>query len=195
GHFRVLSKLVELRANTNARDRHNVTPLMQAAAETYTEAVERMLQEPSTKVGEQDHNGRTAADLAKSTALRMVLERAMVQERTGLQRKSIGFSERPQIRAEDGENDAVFRVRMEKLPTRMALEVLENKIQILLKKVVVKPVHMEVVMDPIMGRPRGHCYLDFLDSRSSDKAMELDGSELAGQRIRVFRDVALGMVR
>ncbi|CAE6955583.1 HERC2, partial [Symbiodinium sp. CCMP2592] len=70
---------------------------------------------------------------------------------------------------------------MEKLPTRMSAEALENKIQVLLKKVVVRPVHMEVVMDPIMGRPRGHCYLDFLDSQSSEKALELDGLEVPGR--------------
>jgi len=139
-----------------------------------------------------------AEDLAKSSpSLRLMLERAIVQERTGMQRKSIGFHENvPIAQASDVEkDDAVFRVRMEKLPTRMTPEDLERKIHILLKKAVVKPVHMEVVMDPIMGRPRGHCFIDFLDSRSSDKAMELDGSELAGQRIRMFRDVALGMVR
>jgi len=198
GHFKVLSKLVDLKASCNIKDRHGMTPLMEAAAANYAEAVEKMLREESTNVGDKDNRGRTAADFAKSfPSLRLMLERAIVQERTGMQRKSLGFHDVPIAQpAQDLEkDDAIFRVRMEKLPTRMTLEDLERKIHILLKKAVVKPVHMEVVMDPIMGRPRGHCFIDFLDSRSSDKAMELDGSELAGQRIRMFRDVALAMVR
>ncbi|CAE7943820.1 HERC2 [Symbiodinium necroappetens] len=101
-------------------------------------------------------------------------------DRTGQPRKSLDFQDRSQLFPTDttDKEDAVFRVRMEKLPTRISAEALENKIQVLLKKVVVRPVHMEVVMDPIMGRPRGHCYLDFLDSQSSEKALELDGLEV-----------------
>lgn len=197
GNFKVLSKLVDLKANCNFRDCHGMTPLMEAAVANYGEAVEKMLGEESTVVGEKDNKGKTAADYADSDpGLRMMLERAIVQERTGFKKKSYGFKETVSIAKPDAEkDDGIFRVRMEKLPTKMTLEDLERKIQILLKKAVVKPVHMEVVMDPIMGRPRGHCFIDFLDSRSSEKAMELDGSELAGQRIRMCRDVALAMVR
>lgn len=197
GHFRVLSKLVELKANCNAKEKNGRTPLMQAAAVGYAEAVERMLRDPSTKVADKDRGGRTAADHAASQHIQMMIERAMVQDRTGQPRKSLDFQDRSQLFPTDttDKEDAVFRVRMEKLPTRISAEALENKIQVLLKKVVVRPVHMEVVMDPIMGRPRGHCYLDFLDSQSSEKALELDGLEVAGSRIRMFRDVALAMVR
>jgi len=197
GHFRVLSKLVELKANCNAKEKNGRTPLMQAAAVGYTEAVERMLRDSSTKVADKDKGGRTAADHAASQHIQMMIERAMVQDRTGQPRQSLDFQDRSPVFQTDAadKEDAVFRVRMEKLPTRMSAEALENKIQVLLKKVVVRPVHMEVVMDPIMGRPRGHCYLDFLDSQSSEKALELDGLEVAGSRIRMFRDVALAMVR
>ncbi|CAE7605194.1 kidins220b, partial [Symbiodinium sp. KB8] len=180
GHFRVLSKLVELKANCNAKEKNGRTPLMQAAAVGYAEAVERMLRDPSTKVADKDRGGRTAADHAASQHIQMMIERAMVQDRTGQPRKSLDFQDRSQLFPTDttDKEDAVFRVRMEKLPTRISAEALENKIQVLLKKVVVRPVHMEVVMDPIMGRPRGHCYLDFLDSQSSEKALELDGLEV-----------------
>ncbi|CAK9114142.1 unnamed protein product [Durusdinium trenchii] len=195
GHFKVLSKLVDLQANCNARDRHGETPLMRAAAANYSEAVEKMLREPSTQVDLKDNRGRTAAHLAADhPSLRATLERAMVQARTGMGKsKGASFTAKPAQTFQP--DDAVFRVRMEKLPTKMTPEDLERKITLLLKKVVVKPVHMEVVMDPILGRPRGHCFIDFLDSRSSEKALELDGSDLAGQKICVVRDVALAMVR
>jgi len=60
GHFKVLSKLVDLKASCNIKDRHGTTPLMEAAAANYAEAVEKMLREASTNVGDKDNSGRTA---------------------------------------------------------------------------------------------------------------------------------------
>ncbi|CAE7217196.1 EHMT1, partial [Symbiodinium microadriaticum] len=196
GHFRVLSKLVELKANCNAKEKNGRTPLMQAAAVGYAEAVERMLRDPSTKVADKDRGGRTAADHAASQHIQMMIERAMVQDRTGQPRKSLDFQDRSQLFPTDttDKEDAVFRVRMEKLPTRISAEALENKIQVLLKKVVVRPVHMEVlflsivkliqsiariVAASVLPCPRRELWMfDLIVSRSSEKALELDGLEV-----------------
>ncbi|OLP95292.1 putative E3 ubiquitin-protein ligase HERC2 [Symbiodinium microadriaticum] len=252
GHFRVLSKLVELKAllrqrfrpgltstqlskvqqvwaNCNAKEKNGRTPLMQAAAVGYAEAVERMLRDPSTKVADK------AADHAASQHIQMMIERAMVQDRTGQPRKSLDFQDRSQLfptamalasvpvfsnnaRAtetvhkidlpssstlpqdttdkEDGEvaNKNIGGGADQSAIGRTQIRALENKIQVLLKKVVVRPVHMEVlflsivkliqsiariVAASVLPCPRRELWMfDLIVSRSSEKALELDGLEV-----------------
>eukprot|EP00930_Biecheleria_cincta_P009363 TRINITY_DN11109_c0_g2_i1.p1 TRINITY_DN11109_c0_g2~~TRINITY_DN11109_c0_g2_i1.p1 ORF type:complete len:910 (-),score=215.15 TRINITY_DN11109_c0_g2_i1:1082-3811(-) len=193
-HFHVLSRLLELKADTNWADKDGKTPLMVAAAAGYAQAVEKMLKLADTDPSIQDKKGKSAVDFAKKPDLKKTLERAVVARKTG-RTGSSSFSEPsgpPQEASPD--EPVLFRVRLEKLPIRMTPEALEQKIALLSKKVVVRPVRTQVVLDPIMGRPKGHAYLDFRDSRSATKAMDMDGMDVAGSRILAFRDLPAAMV-
>jgi len=93
------------------------------------------------------------------------------------------------------EEFTVFRVRLEKLPQKADPEELEQTIRKLMKRAVVRPVHYQVVIDPIYSRPKGHAYVDFLDERMATKALELDGQDAGGFTVRVYRDLPALMVR
>mmetsp|Transcript_89701 Transcript_89701/g.159391 ORF Transcript_89701/g.159391 Transcript_89701/m.159391 type:complete len:989 (+) Transcript_89701:65-3031(+) len=196
-HYRVLLKLIKFQAEANATDKNGMTALMLAAKEGYSQACEKMVGMKECNPALKEKTGKTAADFAEKLQLKMMLERAIVAKKTGKPGGSGSFSEikTPEPVEASPDDTVVFRVRLEKLPLRMSQEELEYRVKILMKTAVVKPVRIEVPLDPIMGRPRGHAYADFLDSRSATKAMDLDGQDVAGSKIRTFRDLPSVMVR
>lgn len=45
----------------------------------------------------------------------------------------------------------------------------------------------EMTLDPLTGRSKGFCFIEFADSASAEAAMAMDGFELAGRKIKVGR--------
>ncbi|CAE8716166.1 unnamed protein product [Polarella glacialis] len=196
----MLLMLLRLQANINAKDNLEVTPLMLAGRAGDLQAVEILLRAEGADVNAKDDEGRTAADHAAGPAsllARRRLEKAMALSnvRGANMRPSMRQTPLPEV---EDTGRALFRVRLENLPLRMLTEELEIKVMQALKKLgLPKPVNCEVVQDVLMGRPKGIAYVDFYDVRLADKAMELNGLDLAGKTIKTFRDLpaAVAMVR
>lgn len=42
----------------------------------------------------------------------------------------------------------------------------------------------EMTMDPMTGRSKGFCFIEYADAETAQAAMAMDGFDLAGRRVR-----------
>eukprot|EP00933_Yihiella_yeosuensis_P036213 TRINITY_DN29953_c4_g1_i1.p1 TRINITY_DN29953_c4_g1~~TRINITY_DN29953_c4_g1_i1.p1 ORF type:complete len:398 (+),score=107.90 TRINITY_DN29953_c4_g1_i1:26-1195(+) len=200
GKHKALAALIELKAELNKVNASRQTPLMLAAAANDLEATERLV-EADADTSCKDINDKSANDFATVPRIKRIIERAMVQRRTGGATPSASSSFRRipgPDEIEEGSDDepAVFRIRVEELPLRMAREDLQKKIyQIITKKLGARPIHLEVAVDPIYERVKGYAYMDFIDARSANAAMKLDGLDVLGSKVKTYRDLPPALVR
>ena len=52
----------------------------------------------------------------------------------------------------------------------------------------------EMTIDPLTGRSKGFCFLEFNDPSSAEAAMAMDGFELAGRKIKGKQEYALHVI-
>merc|ERR1711948_194377 len=85
----------------------------------------------------------------------------------------------------------IFRIRLEKLPILNSADDLEDEIRRFMRRTgASNPVRVEVVLDPITGRPRGYAYVDYSDAAAADLAVRADGADMLGCPVSVFKEDA-----
>lgn len=52
-----------------------------------------------------------------------------------------------------------------------------------------KPMKIEVGVDPITARPKGHAYADFLDLSAAELVLQGDGKPINGQPVKVVFEI------
>merc|ERR1712217_887687 len=99
----------------------------------------------------------------------------------GLVSKLQRLLRRLQGRKQERKTRMIFRIRLEKLPTLNSADDLEDEIKRFMRRAgASNPVRVEVVLDPITGRPRGYAYVDYSDAVAADLAVGADGADMLG---------------
>lgn len=171
-HSDVVSFLVELRADVNSADTRGNTPLMLAAAQGRKQAVCHLL-EARAKLDIQNANLKTAADVAAKPELRRLLQAQA--DRDEVERKMTRSCSLPSLGNAPGRpgvepksKDARYRIRLDGLSKRQPADHLEELIWDMLEDNGVEcKASVDVVVDPISLRPRGHAYVDYPSSKSA----------------------------
>jgi len=192
-HFRqmpIFHRLLEDKADMEASNTQGNSVLMEAIAMKQREAVARLL-ELKAKTDKVNKEGKGVYDLCEDPQIKQMLDRHEIQGK--LPEPSEEAAEEP---AQEGERQRryskvqrFFRLRMEKLPTQLTGELLEQSIRSFLKKQgAPNALKVDVVLDAITSRPRGYAYVDFADAAAADLAMRGDGQQLNGQVVRMLKE-------
>jgi ankyrin repeat protein len=182
----IVHKIFEAKGDHSASDNEGVTVLMEATRTKQRDIVTILL-ERNARVDAKDKKGRIAIDVCEDEVIRHMLERRLVSERVPDLDAPIPPDSADGV---PGSQQPVFRTRFEQLPLQLTEETLEKHIRYLLGKLGAgKPLYMEVVIDPVRSRPKGHAYADFSTAAAADLAVRGDGLCIAGQEVRIFKEV------
>lgn len=190
-HLDVMRLLLERKAAVGTSDAEERTPVMDAVVLGYRDVIEELLRW-SPDLSAKDVEGRQAADLSKDPIISEMLSRALWAQKVARFKTEIPEG----AEASSAPISGIFRVRVEHLPKQVPGDVLAKELMSLCRSLGTRrPIHLEVVCDPITDKPRGHAYLDFTESEAAEKALRGDGEQVCGCKIRTVRDLPAAMVR
>lgn len=181
GHQDVVALLLAWRAQPDIPDKQGSTALMLAAASADRLAVQHLLG-AGARVDLQNAEGLTAVELAASAELRRMLQgqsdRVAVERSLGRSSSLPALVKSPDRAAAEPPRAAACRVRLDALPPLPHAEHVEEHVRRLLKASGAPlPLGVEVAVDPITLRPRGHAYVDFSSAEKARSAAECLESE------------------
>eukprot|EP00928_Gymnodinium_smaydae_P013313 TRINITY_DN14868_c0_g1_i2.p1 TRINITY_DN14868_c0_g1~~TRINITY_DN14868_c0_g1_i2.p1 ORF type:complete len:958 (-),score=142.19 TRINITY_DN14868_c0_g1_i2:87-2960(-) len=165
--------LIELRAHVDVCSKAGETALMLAAAATAREVVTQLI-EARANADIADAKGRRAIDYATRRDIRDALKEHSA--RSAAERKlgksfSLPSLVPPTPKSDQDQQFSRSRLRLDGLPKRHAADHLEELIFALVKsKNLAPPSNVQVEVDPISLRPRGHAFVDFGSTKRADMA-------------------------
>jgi len=183
--------LIKEKADVEAQDDKGITVLMEAVMTKQRDLVGNLLS-MKCKADRKNKDGETATDLCKDAAIRMMLESFALELKLQSMEPKDGEDSKPTKALKKKKKDddrPVWTVRCEQLPTNYLDDVLEEQVGALLKRCgAPTPVRIEVIVDPITGKPRGWAICEYYDAAACDVALRATGDSVFGQVIKVVRD-------
>eukprot|EP00928_Gymnodinium_smaydae_P009220 TRINITY_DN1340_c0_g1_i1.p1 TRINITY_DN1340_c0_g1~~TRINITY_DN1340_c0_g1_i1.p1 ORF type:complete len:870 (+),score=209.16 TRINITY_DN1340_c0_g1_i1:67-2676(+) len=201
----VIEMLMREKADIEATDAKANTILMEAVMAKNRDLVDSLL-EMKAKFDRSNADKKTAIDMCKDPRIMVLLQaRRMATCLSDIESKAAPKKGKEVKGKESGKaspkvtktpkkekpQEPTWRVRLEALPTHLTGELLEDHLRALMRKMgAPPPSRVQVALDPITFRPRGHAYMDFLDAAAAELAVRGHGQELLGHVVTACQEKA-----
>lgn len=179
----LLPLLLDKKAQIDDVDKKGNSALIWAAAGGDRSVVEFLLQ-AGAQSKLQNKNGQTAADVAKTTGLRRLLQKHMIEGTLRIAEPSSALpaTGRTAVRI-------LHRLRLEGLPMLMMPDAVEEELNdLLITKKAPRPYYTELVVDPVLYRPLGYAYLDFLEESDFIFMAQQKDWQLGQRKLRFVKE-------
>lgn len=188
----IIQILIGAKADLETVDAQNNGILHYAAMNRDREVV-ALLMELNARIDRENNDGMKPSDLCEDADILHMIARKLVSKKLA----SLPPAPPATHPALDGgnllqESARKHRIRFEGLQVSLSQENITEQLKLFIKqRGAPKASRIEVALDPITARPKGHAYADFSDMSSADLVLQGDGKPINGQPIRVFFEIPL----
>eukprot|EP00931_Biecheleriopsis_adriatica_P054670 TRINITY_DN32197_c0_g2_i1.p1 TRINITY_DN32197_c0_g2~~TRINITY_DN32197_c0_g2_i1.p1 ORF type:complete len:821 (-),score=197.80 TRINITY_DN32197_c0_g2_i1:49-2511(-) len=195
----IIQMLLDEQADPESVD-VNGDSVLNLAIMTNQREVVIQLMDMNVRVDKPNKAGQMPADLSDDETILRMLERRVVGMKLGLAPPSREAGDSPKASPEEVSPGALVgrggppkhRCRFEGLPTDLTEELLTEKVRLFIKQAgAPRAQSIEIAVDSITQRPRGHAYADFGDVAACEQVSASDGKKIDGRVIRAFFEIPL----
>jgi len=186
----IIQLLIDAKADLETVDASNNGILHYAAMNRDREVV-ALLMELNVRIDRENSDGMKPSDLCpEDEDIQHMIARKLVSK------KLVGLPDSPSPPPHPAlERDVLdlskrHRIRFEGILNTLSQENIAEQLKLFIKqRGAPKANKIEVALDPITSRPKGHAYADFTEASSAELVLQGDGKPMNGQPIRVFFEI------
>ena len=191
----IIQILIDAKADLETTDSQNNGILHYAAMNRDREVV-ALLMELNVCIDRENMEGMKPSDLCEDADILYMIARKLVSKKLASMpgHPNPGQPTPPKTHPalESGDPVRKHRIRFEGLQVSLSQENITEQLKLFIKqRGAPKASRIEVALDPITARPKGHAYADFADVSSAELVLQGDGKPMNGQPIRVFFEIPL----
>ena len=191
----IIQILIDAKADLETVDAQNNGILHYAALNRDREVV-ALLMELNVRIDRENADGMKPSDLCEDADILHMIARKLVSKKlAALPSPPAGQPApptHPALETTDSIEDHRHRIRFEGLQNTLSQENITEQLKLFIKqRGAPKANRIEVALDPITSRPKGHAYADFADVTSAELVLQGDGKPMNGHPVRVYFEIPL----
>ena len=190
--------LIDAKADLETVDAQN-NGILHYAARNRDREVVAALMELNVRIDRENADGCKPSDLCEDADILHMIARKLVSKKLAAlpgqpqpDQPPPPPPTHPALDTGDPVEERRHRIRFEGLQNTLSQENITEQLKLFIKqRGAPKANRIEVALDPITSRPKGHAYADFADVSSAELVLQGDGKPINGQPIRVFFEIPL----